>query len=317
MPRDFFHATAEQTVAAVEAVQAKGEATVDFVEKFCDLPQLQATQALSLAQDLGLLRLQANIFRPNSPLTRFIGTSEDKQKVSVFRIVLESYEPFIVFRNRLSTTCSIDMAAQQTKVLLDLSAHREEIKDTLISLGTYANALQTLGGGRYIATGESVANYLIAVAAACDDAASHEEHIRVELGGVVDRVSRNDVLIPLSTALLKARSGTPADAVTDAAKAVESFLAELAARKGVSLVGSAGLGQKIEKFRSVALPKKIVEAGKYLVQVRNAADHGRDVDPDVNAVWIIQPKTATNYVYVAVRFIVSCCEWELNNAFML
>ena len=100
--------------------------------------------------------------------------------------------------------------------------------------------------------------------------------------------NRGEVLIPLANALLNASAGRPADAVADVARAVESFLARLATRQGVNLTGANGISQKLDKFRSGNhLPKKVVEAAKYLAHIRNAADHGVDIDPDVGSVWQI------------------------------
>lgn len=104
----------------------------------------------------------------------------------------------------------------------------------------------------------------------------------------------------------------------DAARAIESFLARLATRAGVSLAGASGIGQKLEKFRAGNhLPKKTVEAAKYLAQVRNAADHGLDVDPDVRAVWSIQPSTGIQYVFVACAFISAALEREASGRFVI
>ena len=113
MPRPFYHATAEQTVAAVEAVQVNGPSSASFVEKFCDLSPQRAEEALNLGVDLGLLSLTGNDYKVASPLARFLTTPHDRQKASVLRIVLESYEPFLVFRDRLTATGSADTAAQQ------------------------------------------------------------------------------------------------------------------------------------------------------------------------------------------------------------
>jgi hypothetical protein len=318
MPRRFYHATAEQAVAAVEAVQVNGPSASSFVERFCDLSPQQAASALSLAEDLKLLDHTSGKYHVSNPLAKFITTPDEKRKASVFRIVLESYEPFIIFRDRLTATNSADAAALQTKVKLDLDAHREEIKDTLISLGTFASALRALGAGRYMREDDNIGSHLLELAKACGDVAAGEARIRIELGDAADIVSRSDVLVPLSSALLKAAAGKSEEAVTEGGKAVESFLVELAARLGVILTGASGIGQKLDKFRTNnELPKKIVEAAKYLAHVRNAADHGRDIDPDVNAVWKIQKSTALQYVYVACSFIVACHQREHSGPFLL
>lgn len=318
MTRPFSHSTAELVVQAVDAVQANQKATVDLVATFCALSRLQAESALNLAVDLTLLTRNGNDYETSNPFVRFIATPDETTKAALLRIVLESYQPFVVFRERLSATNSADTAALQTKTILDLDAHREEMKDTLISLGTYSSALVGQGGGRYTAAPSGLANPLLSVAAAAQDEASAERIIRNEIGPRADMLDRQEVIIPLATALLKAKTGNAPGAVGDAARAVESFLARLANRLGVSLAGATGINQKLDKFRpGNHLPKKTVEAAKYLGQVRNAADHGVDVDPDVGSVWHIQPSTTVQYVFVACAFIAAALEREAGGQFLI
>jgi hypothetical protein len=86
----------------------------------------------------------------------------------------------------------------------------------------------------------------------------------------------------------------------------------------VNLVGANGISQKLDKFRpGNHLPKKIVEAAKYLGHVRNAGDHGVDNDPDVGAAWSIQPVTAVLYVHVACAFITAALEREDGGGFII
>lgn len=318
MARPFAHSTAELVVQVVDAVQANRKTRVEFVESFCALSQVQAESALKLAVDLGLLTSNKSEFEPSNPLVRFIGTPDETRKAALLRIVLESYRPFIVFRERLRATNSVDQAALQTKTLLDLDAHREDVKDTLISLGTYSSALASQGGGRYIAASSDSGNPLAALAAAAQDEAAAERTIRKEIGDRSDGLDRQEVIIPLANALLQAKTGNATRAVADAARAVESFLARLATRAGISLAGTSGIGQKLEKFRpGNHLPKKTVEAARYLAQVRNAADHGVDVDPDVGTVWYIQPSTGIQYVFVACAFISAALEREASGRFAI
>src|SRR5262245_39011590 len=132
MPRAFAKSTAELVVQVVSAVQA-GSADSAAVQSFCDLSQAQADDALSLACHLGLIKATpAAKFKSASHLTDFIGTPDETRKAALLRIVLESFEPFVVFRQRLVATGSADQAAREAKSVLDLSAHREEVKDTLL-----------------------------------------------------------------------------------------------------------------------------------------------------------------------------------------
>ncbi len=318
MSRKFTDATAELVVQAVDAVHSLRETTADDVATFCDLSKGQVESALFLAADLGLVTLTGTKYTELSPLARFLSTPDDRRKAALMRIVLESYEPFVVFRRRLNETGSVDTAAQQTKASLDLSAHREEIKDTLISLGTFAGALTSQGGGRYVASDQLVETQILALAKTADDEAAAETVIRIQIGTNSDKVDRQEVILPLATALLKSKAGDATGSVVDAARAVESFLARLAGRMTVSLVGANGINQKLDKFRTNnELPKKVIEAAKYLGQVRNAADHGVDVDPDVGAVWQIQSTTGEHFVFVACSFISAALEREANGRFVI
>jgi hypothetical protein len=318
MSREFAHSTAELIVQTTEAVYIKGEATEEFVGNFCDLSIPQTKNALQTAVDLGLLSANKSLYQPSSQLASFISTPDQKQKAAALRIVLETYEPFVIFRERLQATGSADTAAQQTKSLLELSAHREEIKDTLISLGTYSQAIIAEGGGRYKLRDEDLTNELLSVASQCDDLASSEQRIRTQIGAHSDQVDRNEVIVPLSGALIRAVKKEAVGSVTEAARAVESFLVRLGERMQVDLEGASGIIQKLERFRNDnKLPKKIIESAKYLGQIRNAADHGVDADPDVGSVWNIQESTGLQYVYVACSFISACLERENKGEFII
>lgn len=318
MPREFSQATAELTVLVAEAVCTKQGCDEHFIQQFCDLSSAQARAALSLARDIGLIVERNGAYSNESPLSRLLGTPDESSKAAILRILLECYEPFVIFRERLVATGNPDTAAQQTKVLLDLDAHREEIKDTLISLGTYTKAINAKGGGVYESASRNSLNQLQNIAETCSNIADAEASVRIEIGDYADALDRVDVILPLARALLKAKDKYSKEAVAEAASALESYLAAFAGRVGVNLQGATGLTSRIDKFRhNNVLPKKIIEAGKYLGQVRNAADHGVDIDPDVGSVWRILSGTGTQYVFVACSFIRACGARENGQDFYI
>lgn len=317
MPRQFFRTTAELTIRVVEAVHSStGSPDVAFIETFCDLPNAQAMEALGLASDIGLISEAAGKYSVLSALTPFFSTPKDQQKASLLRIALESYDVFLIFRERLFATDSADNASQQTKALLDLTNHREEIKDTLISLGTFSGAIATSGGGQFKREQADITEHLMSISSGCANAASAESWVRDRLGAAADNVDRADVLIPLSNAIIKALDQKTSDAVTEAGTAFESFLVNLASKMSVSLAGASGINQKLDKFRTDdKLPKAIVQASKYIGQVRNAAGHGKD--PDIDANWKIQSSTGIEMVCVVCSMIRACHERESGGSFIL
>ena len=259
MPRPFFQSTAEDVIASVEAVVVNGKpASAEFVAQFVDLPQDKAENALNLAVELGFLSVNADKYSACRPLSPLFSTPKLMQKAAALRIALESYEPFVLFRTRLKATDFASQAAQQTKVALDLTGHRDIIKDTLINLGTYSHALDTEGGGLYVPADEPIENRLLSLAQGCRDVVAAEARIRLQMGdAAADLVSRNDVFLPLANALLKAASGDARGAVVLAGNAVESYLEVLAGRLGgVNIAGAAGLNAKLDRFSAAnALPR--------------------------------------------------------------
>ncbi len=315
MARNFSPTTAEQLLSAVQAVVVHGKKpAVQFVSEFADLTVSQAEAALALAVDMELLAKSGTSFSAKSPLCRFLDTFDQARKASVLRILLETYEPFTVFRERLIATDSSTEAARQTKTQLQLSAHREEVKDTLVSLGTYSRAFQTEAGGKYVPDPEILEDSLREVADQCGDMASAEARIREQLGPDASAaVSRDDVIVPLSTALLRARGKDAVGAVVNAGNAIESFLDALAHAMGVNVTGANGVNARLEKFQTPQrhLPRKVDKIGRYLGHIRNAADHGTG-DPDVNnASWTVRDNTGLEYVFVACSFVAIC--WRLSS----
>lgn len=320
MVRAFYAATAEQVIAAVQAVATKPSVDDQFVADFTDMPVASATAALGLAADLGFIEEVAGSYVPSSPLCRFTQIPDMPVLASVLRVTLEAYEPFTTFRARLVATGQVSAAAEQTRVMLDLDAHRDDVSQTLISLGTFARALNSEGGGQHKPDEGPLGSALLRIAQACADLASAEQQVRLQLGApLADKLSFDEVTQPLSLALLQAGSGSDDDArsaVMNAGNAVESYLVELAQRQSVNLAGASGINTKIDRFAQAQfLPAKLQAIGKYLGQVRNAADHG--TDPAVAASWTIRQHSANEYVSVAMSFISACDAVEEQTGFVI
>lgn len=316
MSRSFSPATAEQVADVVEAVIASAaSADVYLASRFADLPERQATAALELAADIGFLKQQDDgQFAVSSPLGHFLVTPNEHQKSAVIRVALEAYRPFTTFRERLVATGRVDEAARQTKALLDLDAHATEIKDTLVSLGTYARALRALGGGRYESLVGSDTNPLESLVERVDDAAAATALVRKQLGAAaVAIVSEDEVIAGLADGFLRAKNEDPDGAVFEAGNAVESYLERLADRQGVDVAGAHGINAKIDRLaQHEFLPTKLKNVGKYLGHIRNAADHG--IDQEIGAEWTIASTTGHEYVFVACSLIAAITRLENGEA---
>lgn len=318
MPREFTATTAEQVVGVVAAVSSSNRACdPGFIGSFLDTSEEAAEAALMMATDIGLVSENAGVFSEASPLCRFLRTPAGASRAAILRVALESYEPFTLFRQRLIETGRPEVAAQQTKTMLDLTATRSQVADTLISLGTFAGSIQALGAGQYnVPRSDDVAD-LSVLAAAAEEEHAAEAVVRNQLGQrTADAVSHIEVLRPLTKALVHARAGQGDAAVQEAGNAVESFLTEYGNRHGVNTSAQHGVNAKAGEIANAGhLPPKLKAVSFYLGHLRNAADHG--IDADIGSSWQIRDGMALAYVFVCCHFISACVSRETGSGHVL
>jgi hypothetical protein len=300
--------TAEDIVAVVDAVVAKGtSAKKDFIAEFTGIAtDDQVTKALEMAIQLQLLSYesQTDSYMVQSFFAKQIVTAaSDEQKAVFMRLVLEQYEPYRTFKTRYSFTKSIELACRQTKTLHSMTSNERDIKNTLISVATYAKALKSEGANLYSFSETLDAANMIeqALAATSITEATLKSFWGEQLYSFVDNTS---VFQPLVDALKKTRAESidTRSVVVYSANAFESFLDDLANSKNVSLSGKNGIVQKCNAL-SAYLSKKHRGMVEYIGQVRNAADHGSD--PDENSqMWNVTNETAMLYpciVAIAIK----------------
>lgn len=173
--------TAEHVMGAVEAIVINGGPTpVALIAEFLETTPANATAALEMAVELGLVSQNGADYVTSSPLSRF--TRIPDQKAAVLRILIESYRPFTAFRDQLLATADLSKAAQSSKIFCALPATRDVVKETLISLGTYSGALVAEVGGHYQLDAASLANALTKIASSCTDIVQAEGRVRDQLG---------------------------------------------------------------------------------------------------------------------------------------
>lgn len=302
MPRAFHQATAEQVVIVCEAVISLSGDDVATIASFADLPLATAENALKLSVDMGLLEEQGGQFAVASPMCRFLRTPQDREKAAILRVVIESYEPFLVFREEYEATRNVTDAAQRTRTKLDLDCHREQIKETLLSLATYSGALVAGQGNSYERDARGLTILLEELAAGSREVAEATLTIRDELADAAGQVDYNDVILPLVAGLRHAAARNGREAVLQAGIAVESFLSAAAAHHGTNIVGANGINAKMHNLVQAGhYPNKLQNVCRYLGHVRNAADHG--ADNEIGAPWDVSAQTGRNYVFVAIRLI--------------
>lgn len=310
--------TAEEIVNATDAIVQKPTGVdAQTIADFLDINVPYAENAAKMAVELGLVQIAptTNLYRPLSPFANYLVTSNAKSKAAVLRMMLEQFEPYKFFKNRLLITgYATDAAATQTKATLSLSADRTEISTTFISLGTYTNSLQHNGAGRYAPVESEGHEFLEIVGEVVHERQVAETKIRGRLGeDIYSWIDTNDVFNPLVDAYQRAAVANvdPRPPIVHAGNAVESFLVQVANHYGFSVAGRNGINAKIDEIVTAQhkLTKKHLNMVKYLGHIRNAADHGTDAE--IGSMWSVSTETAVEYVHVslsAIRSIYDCMQ---------
>lgn len=299
--------TAEDIVAVVDAVIAKGsDITKEFVADFTGIAtDDQVNKALKMACELQMISFDNVTGLYSSPsflAQKLVSAETDEQKAVFMRLILEQYEPYMTFRTRYGFTKSIDLSCRQIKNLYAMASNERDIKNTLISIATYAKALKSEGANLYSFIEENDAVDIIENALVSSNIT--KDSLRAYWGeSLCAFVTTNSVFDLLVESLQKTNAVTldPRSVVVCAANAFESFLADYAQSKGVSLAGKNGILQKRDAL-SASISKKHRGMIEYIGQVRNAADHGADPQEN-NQVWSISDETARIYPCLVAQII--------------
>ena len=120
MPTDVYHTTVESIIAVIDAVlSSDGDCDLNYLAQFMDVPVPTVENALRMAKELALVDNvpgHLNLYRSQKPFATYLVTAKDIQKAAVFRLVLENYEPYCFFKERLIITGHPNPSAEQVKV---------------------------------------------------------------------------------------------------------------------------------------------------------------------------------------------------------
>ncbi len=306
MPYNIVFSTAEDIVGVVDAILAKPEnCSREYIAEFADISTTQADNALLMAEELNLISSNSNgIYSSDSFLARLIVSSRnDTHKAAIMRLALEQYEPYYKFKLRHLFTGSMDLASKQIKTMYSMTSSYKDIRNTIINIGTYSRALINDGANSYIFNQDEV-TYIEILELALKFKANDDNALSTQLGeDVCSYICKETVFNPLSEAYSKIQnfSSDKNSIILYAGNAFESFLQQIADDFGVSLVGRTGISGKSDALSHV-LSKKHRGMIHYIIQVRNAADHG--ADPDENGqVWDISDDTAQFFPLIVSNII--------------
>lgn len=295
MPYNIVFTTAEDIVGVVDAILARpNNCTKEYISDFADISSIQTDNALLMAKEFNLVKnMQDGTYYSDSFLARLIVSSRnDTHKAAIMRLILEQYEPFVMFKVRHGFTGSMDAAAKQIRSMYSMTSSYKDIRNTIINIGTYSRSLINDGASSYKFNQDDV-NYIEILELALKFKSNDDNALVNQLGeDAFSYVDRDRVFSPLSEAYSKIQniSSDKNSIILYVGNAFESFLQQIADDNQVSLQSKNGISAKTDALSNV-LSKKHRGMIQYVIQIRNAADHG--ADPDENGkVWSIADDTA-------------------------
>lgn len=306
MPYNIVFTTAEDIVGVVDAILAKPQnCTKEYISEFADISSTQADNALLMAQEFNLILANSDgTYDSNSFLARLMVSSRnDSHKAAIMRLILEQYEPYVKFKVRHSFTDSMDLASKQIKTMFSMSSSYKDIRNTIINIGTYSRALINDGANSYKFNCDEI-SYIEIIELALKFKANDDNALTKQLGeDICSYIDSDKIFNPLSEAYSKIQNiDTDKNGIIlYAGNAFESFLQQIADENSVSLAGKHGISAKSDALCHV-LSKKHRGMIQYIIQIRNAADHGADPDEGGN-VWEISDDTAYMYPIIVANII--------------
>lgn len=305
MPYNIVFTTAEDIVGVVDAILAKPDnCTKEYISDFADISSVQTDNALLMAQELNLISSRDDTYFSNSFLARLIVSSRnDTHKAAIMRLVLEQYEPYVKFKLRHGFTGSMDTASKQIRSMYSMTSSYKDIRNTIINIGTYSRSLINDGANSYKFNHDDV-NYIEILELALKFKANDDNALANQLGEYVcSYVDREKVFNPLSEAYSKIQNinSDKNSIILYAGNAFESFLQQIANENDISLQGKNGINAKTTALVSI-LSKKHRGMIQYIMQIRNAAEHGADSDED-GQVWTISDDTAQFFPLIIANLI--------------
>jgi len=304
--------TAEDILFVIDAAYAKPEdCDSKFICDFTDLSESQVKNALHMAQEFSLVTFDSNTstYKGNSSLARLmLSTRTEEQKAAIMWLILDQYEPYRVFKDRLMRNDTLDQAAKKVKAIFDMKLSSSEIKETITNIATYSKAIINNGARNYKLNQDETSHIDILERVLYNKA--NDNNILLSLLGerIYDDLNKETIIVPLLDAFSKIQA-TPTDGksiILYAANAFESFLVQLGSERNISLIGKNGI---IAKSNMLSFSKKHKGMIEYLGHVRNASDHGADPSEN-NTSWAVYDETAKIYPFVVVNLIKAIKEYE-------
>lgn len=311
-------ATARQIVEAVEAVyligQQKSPVCSESVASFMEVQKKRAVAALENAVLLDLLMVSdagssREYYVGGDPLCRYLVQSSQGEKRTMFRVRLEEFAPYKLYKSRRIAGEESRHAAQQVCTVAGIrSLGAPELADLFETWGMWSGSLTRKDDGATLAEIDfeslSALTSLLTSLQRERDAVVH--FLVVEIGEVNFHKLPEDCREALIDAVIAFSSGNEAGSIIRSlANAVEAFLIWVASRSpAVELKGASSIISYAETLKAAGrISARHLGSAHLIGQIRAAADHADGEEE--GRTWRIRRESAREAIHVAIGMILS------------
>ena len=309
-------ASAEMIVASAEAVYYT-RPSFDITKVMAYLRATQqktAEEALKGAALIGLVIEKGDgTYESNNDVIRLEIHADDVSRKVVFRHLLEKFEPFRLFKERVFCGDSPLEAAEKVKLIAEIETDSIKVKETFQQWGLYTNSFLQNPIGLVPASSHMLTlDYLKTVQ---DSLSSNEQagtFIARRLGDEVFHDLSAEIVDSLAAALTRCQSRHEPrqESIFAMGTAVEKVLSVIASKVNppVDISKASGIGQITDTLRSAnIITKKHVGLLHAIGAIRNCADHG--VDNEIGKVWVLTYESILDIDLLALDTIRSLINW--------
>lgn len=299
----------EHILYAAECAELRdGHLPLDILAGYLNTPEEHARRALDGALLLGLLDETdvGDQYLPH-PLVGLLLSVRAQKKPIVFRVFLNDFEPFKVYKRKLATGTLSGTAARHVRITFDVELSSTLLERTFLDWGSFAGIISdTDEGPAVVASDVGLPRFTEALTEGLDDEEGARAWVDSTLGAGFSARIPDNIAERLALGVLRcARNEEARAAAQPIGIAIEDYLRFFADRVGLDHSNRTGTGSMLGLLRDAdALEPKQLGLGNALNQIRIACEHGEDRDAGVE--WHVELETIEVMVRIALRFIRSC-----------
>ena len=314
---------AEQVLEAVEGVYIRSSenlpCTAAQIAGFMSVSTERAQEALRAGVMLGYLEASEDAdepsYLPTGTLARCVAEADTMARRAFFRLQLEQFGPYKVYKMRRLAGIDPTSAARRVCNVFEIESPRPgTVASTLDNWGSWAGSLAANERGEVVPTYDpellrEVSERLMQIE---NEHAAVLAFVQEEIGEEALAFIQGQCLDDIISAVTMFRRGRrPNSVVWQLGNAYETFLRLIGERApSIDLTGADGIGQIGHALRRDArVAKRHLGAIEFLNQVRIAADHGGDKD-EANRAWGISPRVGEEAIMVALASIRSIYKYQ-------